>query len=257
MRKMLKYEILNILRSKWLLINFLSFALLAWAAGKITADAQRTMSAVASFCVIFVPLISVLFSTLYWYASERFTHLMLTQPLPRQHLFWARLLSLFTLLVLSTLAGLNLGFIFAGAWGIGGLAVLNAAVAGLVAIFVTLAVLTCVLCADRMRGVGIGFGLWLYLVLLHDAMTLLVLTALRDYPLDLAGGLVAAANPIGLARVILLMSNDSALLLGHTGALVREILTSYKGYLLAAFLVGLWTVVPNLLARRAFSRRDF
>lgn len=255
--KVFKYEVLNIIRSKWLAINFVCFAVLAWAAGRITGDAQRTMSVVVNFCVIFVPLIASLFSTLYWYSSERFTHLMLTQPLPRRHLFGARLAALFTLLAASTLAGLHLGFAVAGLWTLGGLGVLSVAITALVAVFVTISLLTCVLSKDRMRGVGVVFGIWLYFVLLHDALTLLALMALSDYPLDAAGGLIAAANPIGLSRVVLLMANDSALLLGHTGALTREILTTYKGYAAAGIIVLIWTTLPGFIAGRAFQKRDF
>lgn len=257
MLKMLKYEFLNILRSKWLAINFLSFAALSWAAGRVTADPQRTMSAIASFCVIFVPLIATLFSTLYWYASERFTHLMLTQPLPRTHLFWARFIALAFLLTASTMAGLDLGAFASQAWTAQKLGVMNLEIVALTTVFIAVSLLICVLSPDRMRGIGIAFGLWLYLVLLHDALILLCLTALRDYPLDIAGGLIAALNPIGLARVVLLMANDSALLLGHTGALVREIMTSVTGYVLAASLTVLWVAAPTWLARRAFLRGDF
>lgn len=255
--KVFKYEVLNIIRSKWLAINFIGFAALAWAAGRITGDAQRAMSVVVNFCVIFVPLIASLFSTLYWYSSERFTHLMLTQPLPRQQLFGARVAALFALLTVSTLVGLHLGSAIAGLWSLASLLVLSCSITALVAIFVTISLLTCVLSKDRMRGVGVGFGIWLYLVLLHDALTLLALMALSDYPLDFAGGVVASANPVGLARVVLLMANDSALLLGHTGALTRELLTSYKGYAWACGLVVLWTLLPGLMASRAFQKKDF
>jgi hypothetical protein len=91
----------------------------------------------------------------------------------------------------------------------------------------------------------------------HDALTLMLLMALRDYPLDLVSGVLGAINPIGLARVTLLMANESALLLGHTGALVRAIMTSYIGYLLAGGITIAWIVIPSLLAGRAFLRRDF
>ncbi len=254
--KVFKYEALNILRSKWLTINFLAFALLTWAVGRITGDPQRTMNSVASFSVIFVPLIAILFSTLYWYGAERFTHLMLTQPLPRARLYWSRLAAICLLLTTSTIIGLNLGLLVSGSWSLGSL-LLDLVVAVLSCTFVAISMWFCVLSNDRMRGVGIMFGLWLYFVLVHDGLVLLLLIAAREYPLDLIGGLLGVTNPIGLARVVLLMANESALLLGHTGALVREVLTGMKGFLIAGGFATIWMVIPSVFGARSFLRRDF
>ena len=108
-----------------------------------------------------------------------------------------------------------------------------------------------------MKGIGVILGLWLYFVIVHDGILLVVLVLLRDYPLDIASALAASLNPIGLVRVSLLLQFDAPLLLSQTGAIVRKMVTSWESYAVGLALGGLWIFIPAYFARRSFKRCDF
>ena len=69
--------------------------------------------------------------------------------------------------------------------------------------------------------------------------------------------LLSFANPVDLARVLLLLHMDVAALMGATGAVFHKALGGPAGTVAALGGLVLWTLVPGLFALRAFRRRDF
>jgi Cu-processing system permease protein len=65
------------------------------------------------------------------------------------------------------------------------------------------------------------------------------------------------ANPIDLARLVMLSQFDVAALLGYTGALFHQFLGGTAGLLVAITAITLWATVPALLGARLFHRKDF
>ena len=108
-----------------------------------------------------------------------------------------------------------------------------------------------------MKGMGLVLGLWVYLAMVHDAVVLLFLIALKDYPMDFPGGVLGVVNPIGLSRVILLMIQDAPLLLGHVGMVARNILTGSAGIMISAAFVLIWILLPVAVSLRIWKKRDF
>ncbi len=256
LNKVLKYEFLNILRNRWVFIYALIVTGLSFVMIRVSGETQKAVLSLSSIVVVFIPLISSLFTSLYWYYNDRFTQLMLTQPMPRWTLFFSRTIAISLSLIACSL--LSMLFVFALFGEITkGVLVLNLVGSILTIVFVSLASWFSVEISDRMKGVGLVFSIWLYFVLVHDGLLLLLLLSLQQYPLEFAGGILATANPIGLARVVLLMFNEGSLLLGHTGALARGVLTSWKGYVLASSVSILWTLIPFYLGFRSFKSKDF
>jgi len=255
-KKIFKYEMKNILRNRWVFAYAVFIGLLTFSLIRIGGDFQKAILSLSGIVVVLIPLVASLFTALYWYYNDRFTELMLTQPLPRQTLYWARYFALSMSLSLCYLVGLVAAFLFYGTMSVS-ILLLGMVGVFLTFIFVAASLWISISIVDRMRGVGLVFGFWIYFVLIHDAALLMFLLLLKDYPMDLPGGLLGASSPIGLSRVILLMSNEGALLLGHTGALVRNILTSWKGYGLAMGFSILWLIGPLLLGLRAFKKATY
>ncbi|HEY8269335.1 MAG TPA: ABC transporter permease subunit [Pseudobdellovibrionaceae bacterium] len=256
LQKILKYEFLNIFRDRWIFVYTAIVAVTIFSVQKICGEFQKTVLTLSSLSVVFVPLITSFFTTLYWYYSDRFTQLMATQPVKRSHIFLARYGALTFSLSACYVVGTVLGAALSGSFSLG-LVVLIAMNVLLTFIFIALSMLISAQVEDRMRGVGLVFGLWLYFVLIHDGLLLLGLVALREYPMDILGGVLGSLSPIGLSRVVLLMFNEGSLLLGHTGALVREIMTSWQGYLMAIGISVVWAIVPLLFGVRSFKKKDF
>ena len=108
-----------------------------------------------------------------------------------------------------------------------------------------------------MRGLGAAVGLWLALTLLYDGLVLLAAFALADYPLERPMLALMLANPVDLARVLLLLRLDVSAPMGYTGAVFERFFGSAGGAALAAGALALWVAVPAMLGARAFRRKDF
>jgi Cu-processing system permease protein len=87
-------------------------------------------------------------------------------------------------------------------------------------------------------------------------MVLFIMFSFADYPLEKATLVMAALNPIDLARVIVLLQMDISALMGYTGALFREWLGSSAGIATAVGILLLWATLPMLLAVRIFRKKD-
>ncbi|NUS99150.1 MAG: ABC transporter permease, partial [Gemmatimonadaceae bacterium] len=94
------------------------------------------------------------------------------------------------------------------------------------------------------------------LAFLLDGRVLLGVMLLGDYPLERP--LIAAmlANPIDLARVLLIMQFDVSALMGYTGAVFEKFFGN-GGIAVAIAALAAWVAAPVLLGARAFRKRDF
>jgi Cu-processing system permease protein len=78
-----------------------------------------------------------------------------------------------------------------------------------------------------------------------------------DLPLERPALVAMVANPIDLARVLILLRLDAAALMGYTGAVFERFFGSTWGAVLASLALVMWTGVPLLLGARRFQRKDF
>lgn len=253
--KVLKFEMKNILRSRWVLgYTFLSL-LLSSGLNYLSTDPGKVMVSLALILPVLVPLVTLTFSTLHWYYNERFTVLLLTQPISRATVLISRYLALSLTLSLSVVVGMLIPFVVRLQCP-DGLMLLLLNVVLLTFIFVGLSLWMASLMEDRLKGIGLALGTWIYLSLLHDGVLLVGLIVLRDTPLDIAAGFFSALNPISLSRVVQLMYFDQALLLGHTGAMTKQILVSWQGYGLAVGVSLMWLVFPVIGTFRSFRKKN-
>lgn len=253
--KLLKYEFLNIIRSRWVFFYTLFLLLLSSVFLYLAGTPSKALVTISSVITILVPLTCILFTSFYWYNSDRLTELLLTQPLGRGTVIISRFLGMSLSLGFGFLIGVVVPFLLRGEWGIqlfwvtvfGGL---------LAVVFCGLGILIGVLVTDKMRGVGLAFAAWFYFILVHDLIVLVLLIIAKDYPMDLTASIVASLNPIGLTRVVLLVLQDASMLLGHSGALVRDLLLGVKGVICASVIVIVWLTVPMVSAYRSFLKKD-
>jgi Cu-processing system permease protein len=127
----------------------------------------------------------------------------------------------------------------------------------LIAVFIGLALWIAIRVEDKARGLGIAVALWLALAIVYDGMVLVGATMFADYPLERP--LVAAmlANPIDLARLLLLLRFDTSALMGYTGATFERFFGDAAGLAVASAAVALWLAIPAWRGSRAFQRKDF
>lgn len=251
-----KSELLNILKSRWCLLFTFLLAGISFAFLKISGDFHKTVLALSQLSTTLIPLATSFYVGLYWYYNDRYLELLLTQPIPRSSIYLARFLALGSILSLCSFAGPILPLILFGNFSseLWILAFSNVAISW---IFTATTLFFVITFWDRIKGMGLILLFWIYLVLIHDGFLLLILIGLKDYPLEQFSGWLGALNPLGLARVWLMLAFDSALLLGHIGATTRQVLSSAWSAVIGCSILALWLSVPFYLGLRKMSRRDF
>ena len=110
---------------------------------------------------------------------------------------------------------------------------------------------------DRLKGLGIAVGLWLFLAVLYDGLVLLLISIMADHPLERPLLALMLANPMDLARVGLLLQFDVAALLGYTGALMQKFFGRSMGVAVTSVAMASWILLPLLAGMRAFQKKDF
>ena len=256
--KIIGYELRDVVRSRSL-IAYLLFFLVATEALLRFGDGAKAAVSVMNIVLLIIPLVAVVFSTMYLYGSREFTELLLAQPVQRRQLFVGQFLGLAVPLSLAFLLGLGIPFLFRVGTTEQAAVFLVIAGCGVALTFTFVAIAAVIVTAfdDRLKGIGVAIGVWLGLTVLYDGLVMIALTVFADYPLERPALGAMVANPIDLARVLILLRLDVSALMGYTGAVFERFFGSTGGAVLASLALVMWTGVPLLLGARRFQRKDF
>ena len=252
--RVVKYVLFDILQNR-IVIGYTVF-LLAVSMGLfgLSDDPTKGLISLLNIVLIVTPLVSAVFATIHFYNSYEFIELLAAQPVRRDIIVWSQFLGLVLALLAAVWIGIGIPIAIYSATSTG--LVLLVAASGLTVVFIALALLASVCTRDKAKGIGLALLLWFYFTLLYDAMVLFIMFSFADYPLEKATLVMAALNPIDLARVIVLLQMDISALMGYTGALFREWLGSSAGIATAVGILLLWATLPMLLAVRIFRKKD-
>jgi len=258
--KIVRYELRDLVRSRWVLGYLLFFLLFAEGLYRAEDSSLKALLNLVDVVLLLIPLAGSIFGTIYLYGAREFIELLLAQPVGRRQLFGGLYLGLALALSTAFVAGTVTPFLVhgmdaPGAWTT--LAAICAAGVGLTCVSVALAFLVALRFDDRLKGLAIVILAWLALAVAYDGAVLLAVNAFADYPVE--RGLLAAtlANPVDLARIALLLRFDVAALMGYTGDVFQRFLTGGFGLAAALAAAASWLAVPLLLGARAFQRKDF
>ena len=252
---LVRYQLADMARAKWIFIYSLFFFFFTNALLMFGGDSSKAVASVLSIVLFAVPMISVLYASIYWYNSEAFNSLLLTQPLRRSSIFLSHWLSI------------SIGLAASFSFSTGGALLLNRSFDSssltvlffgdvLSFIFVALGLLIAVCFSDRMKGVGAAFLLWLYFSILHDVLVFALISFLKDYPIEIPAIFLMAGNPIDLARVHVLLTLDLPAMMGYTGKILQHILSGAMGLVLTSGALLLWIGLPVGAGIAVFRRRD-
>lgn len=257
--RLLRYELRDVVRSRWALGYAAFFVVVTDAFFRFSGGGEQVVLSHVNVVLMLVPLVSLVLGVAYLYNARAFTELMLAQPVRRRDLFLALYGGLAVPLVLGFAVGVALPFVWHGAAALHAVSLVRLLLVGilLTASFLALAFLIVARFDDRVKGLGVALVVWISLAVLYDGLVLLVAYAFSAYPLETPMLVMAALNPISLARVLLLLSLDVAALLGYTGAVFERFFGGGWGALVAVGALGLWTLGPLALAYRRFVRKDF
>jgi len=254
MKKIIKYVINDILRNKIVIVYTLLLVIISFSVFNLEDNTSKGLLSLMNIVLIIVPLICIIFSTIYIYNSSEFIELLVSQPLQRKHIWMSLYAGMSLALTLAFFIGVGVavliysptttGFILVG---VGLLLTL---------IFVSIALLAAVYTRDKAKGIGISVLLWLYFSLIFDSLVLFILFQFADYPLEKAMLVLSGLNPIDMGRILILLKMDVSALMGYTGAVFQNFFGTTYGVIITLLVMLLWTIVPVSLSLRKFKKKD-
>jgi Cu-processing system permease protein len=254
MNRIIKIIFLDILKNKIVLAYTLILALLSWSSFGLEDNSAKGLLTILNVILFTVPLVSILFATIYLYNSSEFIELLLSQPVKRKKIWLSLFLGLSLSMVAAFFIGAGIPLLINAPDRVG---IMMIVVGSLISvIFVALAFLSSILTRDKAKGIGISIMTWLYFALLFDGLVLFLLFQLSDYPIEKAMVAVTAFSPIDLARIQILLQLDVSAMMGYTGAIFKDFFGTSVGLIISFLLLSLWVIIPFYISLKKFKNKD-
>lgn len=254
MRKVVKYVILDILRNKIIVAYTLVLFIISLSVFSLEDNTAKGLLSLLNLELFIVPLVSILFSTIYIYNSSEFIELLVSQPLKRKSIWLSLFSGLATSLLLSFFIGAGFPILYFEHSLTGLIMILTGCL--LSVIFVAIALLASVITRDKAKGIGMAIFLWLYFAIIFDGFILFILFQFADYPLEKPMMAISALNPIDLSRIMILLRLDVSALMGYTGAVFRYFFGTSTGFIISMIALVLWIAIPLYFSLRIFRKKD-
>lgn len=257
--KILKYQLRDVIRSKWIIAYSLFFLVLTDILFRFGGDGVRVATSMMNVVLIVIPMASIILGAFYLYNTREYIEMLLCHPVRRHQLFWGMFLGLGLPLVAAFAGGVLLPYVYHGAGPEAWIAVLMLAFTGsmLTVIFVGIAYYLALRFDDRIKGLGLALVICLFFTIIYDGIILFVIYMLASYPLEKPVLALSLFNPIDLGRILLLLQFDLSALMGLTGAVFRDFFGTFLGMMIALGSLLLWLFIPVLAGFRRFLVKDF
>ncbi len=254
MKKIIKYVITDILRNKIVLVYTLFLLAASMSVFSLEDNNSKGLLSLLNIILIVVPLVSIIFSTIYVYNSAEFIELLVSQPLKRKAIWLSLFTGLATSLSIAFFIGAGIPVLIYQANMIGFTMILIGILLSI--IFVAIAMLATVKTRDKAKGIGAAIMLWLYFSLLFDGLVLFLLFQFADYPMEKPMIALSSLNPIDLSRILILLQLDVSAMMGYTGAVFKDFFGTATGLTFSFSILFLWIVLPVWYATRKFNTKD-
>lgn len=254
MNRIIKIILIDILKNKILLVYTILLALLSWSAFGLEDNSAKGLLTLLNVILFTVPLVSILFTTIYLYNSAEFIELLLSQPIRRKKIWMSLFLGLSLSMTLAFFIGAGIPLLLNAPDKVGVMMLIVGCLISIV--FVALAFLCAIISRDKAKGIGIAILTWMYFSLLFDGIVLFLLFQFSEYPIEKAMVGVTAFSPIDLARIQILLQLDQSAMMGYTGAIFKDFFGTYLGLLLSFLLLCLWIIIPIKISIYKFQKKD-
>lgn len=254
MNRIIKIILLDILKNKIVLAYTIILAVLSWSSFALEDNSSKGILTILNVILFTVPLVSILFATIYLYNSSEFIELLLSQPVKRRKIWLSLFFGVSSSMVLAFFLGAGIPLLINSPDAIGLMMIIIGCLISV--IFVALAFLSSIMTRDKAKGIGIAIMTWLFFALLFDGLVLFLLFQLSEYPIENMMVGIAALSPIDLARIQILLHLDVSAMMGYTGAIFKDFFGTTMGLIVSFLLLGLWGIVPFLISLRKFKYKD-
>ncbi len=254
MNKTARFLLVDLLKSKTILVYTVLLFLLSWAILGLEDNYMKATLSLLNVVLLVVPLVSVVFATIYVYNSSEFIELLLSQPVSRPRVWLNLFLALSLALCSAFLIGCALPILIYSSLATGFSLIIIGLFLSL--IFTALAMLCAVVSRDKALGIGLAIFIWLFFAVLYDGLLMVFMFQWADYPIEGLISSLAALNPIGLSRIYVLLNLDVAAMLGKVGAIFKQVFGSGKGLGISIGILCLWSFFPFVYSLMKFNKKD-
>lgn len=258
--KIAVYTLRDVARSRWLIGYGLFFFGVTDLLLRLGGPGENALLSLIDVVLFVIPLVTIVFATVYLYHARQFIEVLLAQPIRRRSLFLGLYAGMTLPLAAVFIFALGIPLAMHSAVRADSVGMLFSLIAGgacLTLVFAALAFLIATLVEDRVRGLGWAVAVWLVFAVLYDGGVLLFVALYGDRPVEKPLLALMLANPIDLVRVAILLQFDVAAMLGYTGAILQKFFGSSLGVVMCGIAVGGWIAAPLLAGVHAFRRKDF
>ena len=254
MFKLTKFVIQDLLRN-WIVLLYMAFLMLAgFGFFMLEGHVDKALLGILNLVLILVPMVTIIFSTIYYYNMYEFIVLLLAQPLKRKTVLGSIYLGLAVSFGLALLIGLGLPLMLMHPSAVSMILLLVSLMLTLV--FIALAILAGIWARDKARGMGISLLFWVYFVLIFDGLILMLMYNFSDYPIERGILFITFLNPVDLSRILVLMQTEAAALMGYSGAIFNKFFNEWWGVIGSILVLMVWALVPVGLSFRMFRHKD-
>lgn len=254
MNRIIKIVLIDILKNKVILAYTTLLAVLCWSSFALEDNSAKGILTVLNLILFTVPLVSILFATIYLYNSTEFIELLLSQPIKRNKIWTSLFFSVSLAMATAFFVAAGIPLLFYAPNAVGIMMVVMGIIISV--LFVSLAFLSAILTRDKAKGIGISIMVWIYFALLFDGIMLFLMFQFADYPIETIMVGLTALSPIDLARIQILLHLDVSAMMGYSGAIFKDFFGTNAGLVVSFLLLLLWIVIPFLLSTKKFKTKD-
>ena len=254
MSRIIKYVIIDILKNRIVIAYTIMLAILSWSTFSLEDNSTKGLLTLLNIILLTIPLVTILFTTIYIYNSAEFIELLLSQPIQRKKIWVSIFSGLGISFILSFCIGSGIPLLIYAPSSVSGIMLLLGILISLV--FVSIAFLSSILTRDKAKGIGLSIMLWIYFALLFDGLVLFLLFQLSDYPIEKAMVFITAFSPVDLARILILLHLDVSAMMGYTGAIFKNFFGTSLGFFVSIVLLCCWIAIPFWISLIRFRKKD-
>lgn len=254
MNKIAQFIFFDILKNKIIIFYTLLLFIISWSVLGLDSNNTKTTLSLLNIVLLVVPLVSIIFSTIYVYNSNQFIELLLSQPVARLKVWSNLFLGLSSALVLAFVIGCGVPILLYSSLEIGFSLIIVGVMLSI--IFCSLAMLSAIVTRDRAKGIGISIFIWMFFGIIYDGILLVFSFQFADYPIEGIMATLTAINPIGLSRIFVLLQLNIAAMLGHSGAIFKQVFGSGGGLITSLVILLIWTIFPFVVSLIKFNKKD-
>lgn len=254
MKKIIKYVLLDLLRNRIVMAYTLLLLVISLSVFNLEDNPSKGILSLLNLVLIIVPLVSIVFATIYVYNAAEFIELLVSQPLKRVNIWMSIYAGLGLSMCVAFFIGCGIPVLLYAPFDTGIMIVAMGLLITLV--FVAIALLASVITRDKAKGIGVAVLLWFYFTLIFDGIVLFLLFQFMDYPMEKPMLLFSCLNPVDLARIMILLKLDVSALMGATSAIFHDCLGNWWGMVGALTVMLAWAILPLWGSVRRFNRKD-